>query len=192
MIWKRPQILAVIERSVWIFAYGSLLWRPGFAFHSCRSAILPGWKRRFWQGSPDHRGTKSHPGRVVTLVPQASAVCVGMVYQLDRENADEIMRALDVREQGGYVREQLQVSLENRQSIAATTWIAHSDNQNFLGPTTHSNIASHIASSAGPSGSNIDYFERLLDALSQLNVREAHTRRISRWLPGRKLIVRQV
>lgn len=128
----------------------------------------------------------------MTLVQQANASCAGIVYELPENKVDQILRALDVREQGGYVREQLQVQGRNQEAVAATTWIAHPSNKNYLGPSTHSDIASHIASSVGPSGTNLDYFERLVTALAMLNASEAHTRRISRWLSGRTSVFRQM
>ena len=48
---------------MWIFGYGSLIWRPDFAFEESRIAVLMGWRRAFTQGSPDHRGTPRAPGR---------------------------------------------------------------------------------------------------------------------------------
>jgi len=69
-----------VRDPLWIFGYGSLVWRPSFPHRERRPAILSGFARRFWQGSTDHRGVPGAPGRVVTLVAEAGAECWGMVY----------------------------------------------------------------------------------------------------------------
>lgn len=172
------------ETSTWIFAYGSLLWRPGFPYQENIPATVTGWRRRFWQGSPDHRGTDAEPGRVVTLLRAPNASCQGIAYQLPEHNLDAIMLSLDVREQGGYVREFLDVKLSTGKVVPAITWIAHPENKNFLGPASSRHIAEHIARAMGPSGTNLDYFRRLVEVLQTLQVSEDHLRRISRWLPA--------
>ena len=71
--------------SVWLFGYGSLIFKPDFPFLAQRTAYIGGWIRRFWQGSHDRRGTEAAPGRVVTLVPQPDAVCHGMAFLVTPE-----------------------------------------------------------------------------------------------------------
>lgn len=84
----------------WVFGYGSLIYKVDFPFQEREVATLRGWERRFWQGSHDHRGTPEAPGRVVTLVRAADALCRGVAYLVDHEVFDH----LDHREKNGYER----------------------------------------------------------------------------------------
>ncbi len=47
--------------SVWLFGYGSLIYKVDFPFLEQRPAQIEGWARRFWQGSHDHRGLRRRP-----------------------------------------------------------------------------------------------------------------------------------
>ena len=73
--------------TVWVFGYGSLMWRPDFKYLNSGQASINGWSRRFWQGSTDHRGVPGAPGRVVPRVETPDACCGGMAYEIDRKVA---------------------------------------------------------------------------------------------------------
>src|ERR1700722_6603506 len=133
-----------VER--WIFGYGSLIWRPGFAFVERRAAFVEGFERRLDQGSPDHRGTPERLGRVATLVPAPGSRCGGVVYRLPEADAPAILAALDVREQGGYDRLELTATTIDAppRALRALTWIASPANPYHLGPAPLAEMAAQI------------------------------------------------
>ncbi len=159
---------------MWVFAYGSLMWRPGFAYRRVEPARLDGWVRRFWQGSTDHRGTPEAPGRVVTLLRDARGHCIGVAYQIDVDGAWSTMSGLDFREKGGYQRERLQLVLQSGAEVAALTYVARPDNPNYLGPDRLERMAQQILSAHGPSGANLDYLRRLESALVRARATDLH------------------
>uniref|UniRef100_A0A452H833 Gamma-glutamylcyclotransferase n=1 Tax=Gopherus agassizii TaxID=38772 RepID=A0A452H833_9SAUR len=67
---------------LWIFGYGSLVWRPDFEFSSRKVGFIRGYSRRFWQGDTFHRGNEKMPGRVVTLQEDYDACTWGVAYEV--------------------------------------------------------------------------------------------------------------
>jgi cation transport regulator ChaC len=163
-----------VGEALWIFGYGSLIWRPGFPFVESQTASITGYGRRFWQGSIDHRGVPAAPGRVVTLVTAPMEVCFGMAFQVEAADCDEITRQLDIRERGGYQREQLVISLGDGRPVHGLTYVAAPANRNYLGEAPVQEIADQIADAKGPSGHNIDYLHRLKESLDTMGVVDHH------------------
>lgn len=151
-----------------IFGYGSLIWRPSFAYVSRRRAVLSGFRRSFRQASIDHRGTPERPGRVVTLVASAADRAVGVVYELAEPTAMQILAELDHRERAGYERVTLEVRLDDGRSAAAVTWIANPGNEHDAGELALDELLTHVARAEGPSGRNDEYVYELERALREL------------------------
>ncbi len=164
--------------TVWLFAYGSLIFKPDFDFIESQPACIHGWSRRFWQGSHDHRGTPTAPGRVVTLVAQDDQICDGMAYRI----APNVFDQLDQREKNGYLRVQLQLEFADGSSHPGLVYIADSENAAYLGPASEPAIAKHIANASGPSGSNRAYLLQLADALRSLGKQDDHVFAIEHYL----------
>ncbi len=163
---------------LWLFGYGSLIWKTDFAYTSRRPARLHGWERRFWQGSHDHRGTPEAPGRVLTLVEVPGARCAGMAYRI----TPDVLDALDRREKNGYLRVRAPLAFDNGEQADGLVYLATPDNAAWLGPAADEAIARHVGGATGPSGSNRDYVLRLADALRSLGAEDAHVFAIERLL----------
>lgn len=158
------------HRQVWLFGYGSLIFKVDFPYLERRPASIRGWSRRFWQGSHDHRGTPEAPGRVVTLIRQPQAVCTGMAYFV----TPAVFEQLDVREKNGYLRFVTDMTFADGSRTEGLVYIATADNKAFLGPASEAEIAWEIARASGPSGANRDYLLNLARALRELGEHDAH------------------
>ena len=172
------------HHSVWLFGYGSLIYKADFPYLQRRPASIANWTRRFWQGSHDHRGTPDAPGRVVTLIEAPGAICHGMAYLI----TPEVFAHLDHREKDGYLRLATPISFEDEEtdnapeSVLGLVYIATPDNLAFIGEASERDIAEHIARSAGPSGPNSDYLNHLAHALRELGRDDPHVFEIERHL----------
>ncbi len=166
------------REDVWLFGYGSLIFKADFPFLESSPATIVGWARRFWQGSHDHRGTPEAPGRVATLVRAPGAVCTGLGYRVSPDVFDH----LDFREKNGYLRFTTEMTLADGRHCDGLVYIATEDNQAYLGPAPESEIALHIARSRGPSGDNAEYLLRLANALRELDIDDKHVFEIERYL----------
>ncbi len=162
---------------MWVFGYGSLIFRPSFPFVERRDAWLPGLARRLWQASPDHRGVPEAPGRVATLVPDPEARTWGTAYRIADHDVDEVVQALDHREKNGYERRP--VVLETpRGAVDATVYFAGPSNPSYCGPETDHEVADVVRVAAGPSGSNLDYVAELAAAIGEAGERDPHVENV--------------
>ena len=81
---------------LYVFGYGSLMWRPGFRFIECSVARIYGYHRRLAVCSWHYRGTPQKPGLVFGLDKGGS--CYGMLYRVATKNKGRILRYLFRRE----------------------------------------------------------------------------------------------
>lgn len=164
----------VSSAPIWVFGYGSLIWRPAMAYVARRAARIDGWARRFWQASTDHRGTVEAPGRVLTLVESPGTVW-GMAYAIARDAWPATEAALELREQQGYARLAVDVGLAEAdragpivETVTGLLYVATPANPYFTGPEPIDAIADIVRRSHGPSGSNLAYvleLDRTLTAM---------------------------
>ena len=154
---------------LYLFGYGSLVWKHPFPHEWARVGTLHGWRREFCQSSTDHRGVEDAPGRVVTLVRDASATTVGLVFAVAETDRETVLAQLDFRERGGYERLEVDVAMgdeDGAETIRALLYVGTAENDNWVGLEEDEETRAQVIHTAvGPSGANREYFERLMDWL---------------------------
>lgn len=163
-----------MKPSIWIFGYGSILWRPDFKFSRAVPAQLKGFQRRLWQGSTDHRGSTALPGAVATLRRDPGEITTGIAYSLEGAALKKALKDLNHREKNGYEQQKVTITLDGQSGTSALTYIAPAENPWDLGGPSEFDIAARVLHASGPSGSNLDYFLRLHAANLALSGPDTH------------------
>ncbi|RAL02910.1 gamma-glutamylcyclotransferase [Aspergillus ibericus CBS 121593] len=186
------------DGDLWVFGYGSLIWKPPPHFDQRVPGYINGYVRRFWQASNDHRGTPENPGRVLTVIDREfwetlddplahhetspTATVWGAAYHIPASHANEVRHYLDIREINGYTDHYTPFHpvLTSKGSDAAKcpptpitcmVYIGQPTNPQFLREPAQREqqaVAEVISRSEGKSGKNAEYLFMLEKALEGL------------------------
>lgn len=163
----KPQDIFAGKSSLWIFGYGSLVWKPDFKYKRSKVGYIEGYKRRFWHGDNFHRGNDELPGRVVTLIEDDDANTWGVAFEVTGSQVEESLKYLNVRETvcGGYATKMVDFfpKGEGQSPVQALVYIATCDNPLYLGPASAEEIGTQIALCRGKTGFNLEYLLRLAE-----------------------------
>ncbi|XP_028996869.1 glutathione-specific gamma-glutamylcyclotransferase 1 [Betta splendens] len=163
----KPQDIITAKTSLWIFGYGSLVWKPDFKYKRSKVGYIQGYKRRFWHGDNFHRGNDELPGRVVTLIEDDDESTWGVAFEVTGSQVEESLKYLNVRETvcGGYVTKMVDFFPEGagQSPVQALVYIATADNALYLGPASPEAIGAQIAVCSGKTGHNLEYLLRLAE-----------------------------
>jgi glutathione-specific gamma-glutamylcyclotransferase len=165
-----------VAASVWVFAYGSLMWNPALAFVEQRIALLDGWHRRFCL-STGGRGSPERPGAMLALDRGGS--CQGIAFRLEESAVDEELHALWNREMltGAYHAHWLPAKT-GEGPITVLAFVANHGHPRFVGTISEQEIAERLAFASVPLGTNLAYFLSTVEALQQHGLQDAEIERI--------------
>ncbi|MDG4903659.1 MULTISPECIES: gamma-glutamylcyclotransferase [unclassified Mesorhizobium] len=159
----------------WVFGYGSLIWRPGFAHVETRRARLYGFRRSLCVYSFVHRGTRERPGLVLGLDRGGS--CVGLAFRVPGDLRDEVLSYLRERElvTSVYLERTLDVRLDGAGqggTVEAVAYIVDRAHEQYAGGLHAGHAAKVVRGAVGQSGRNEDYVLSTVEHLRALGIRD--------------------
>lgn len=165
----------------WVFGYGSLMWRPGFAHTRAERAVLSGWHRSFCIYSTNHRGSTDRPGLVLGL--DRGGQCEGVAYLVPRAAAAETLAYLRRREQvSGVYRERLvtvRLGDGSHHEVQARTYVVERHHPSYAGRLPLAVQAELLRGARGISGFGLDYLANTLAHMAVLGIRERDLERLA-------------
>ena len=173
------------DGALYVFAYGSLIWKPGFLPDAVHPALLRGYHRRFCIRSTHYRGTPETPGLVLGL--DRGGACRGAVLRVAGERAGPVLAYLHEREMlgGVYHEARLRVRLlDEARSVLALAYVANRGAADYWAPVSPAETAAAIARSRGAMGANRDYLLQTVAELRAMGVRDGGLEQLAALLPA--------
>jgi cation transport protein ChaC len=164
-----------LEGDLWVFGYGSLMWRPGFDYVEKVPARLIGEHRALCVYSFDHRGTPERPGLVLGL--DRGGACRGIAYRVAAKLRDDTIAYLRGREQTTNVYREVMRSVwldnEPGERISALTYVADRGHVQYAGRLPLTEQLRIVQQGHGRSGNNRDYVLSTVKAIEAEGFRDA-------------------
>jgi cation transport protein ChaC len=171
---------------LWVFGYGSLMWRPGFDFVERVEARLIGAHRALCVYSFVHRGTPEHPGLVLGL--DHGGACRGVAFRVEAAKRADTVAYLRSREQVTMVyREfirQVRLKITPERQVPALCYMVDRGHPQYAGRLSLDEQLHLVRQGHGMSGHNRDYVIQTVAALEQLGYRETELHLLAERLKG--------
>jgi cation transport protein ChaC len=164
---------------LWIFGYGSLIWKPEFEFDRRVPAHVFGYHRKLCLRSIKYRGTFECPGVVAGLDRGGS--CAGIAYRMPAEVVHRQLPALWEREMfmGSYAARWLQARrLDGRGTVRAMAFVVVRDGPHYCGHLSERQLLRVLTTACGIYGSSLDYLQRTVQALRADGLHDPHLERL--------------
>ncbi len=168
---RGPSAAEPADGDMWVFGYGSLMWRPGFPYLAAEPALLRGHHRAFCVYSVRYRGTPERPGLVVGLDHGGS--CRGRAFRVAAAEAERVRAYLDRRElvTGVYRRRILPIELPGRR-VGAYTYVVDRTHRQYARKLPLGKAAEVIVAGRGAEGDNRTYLENTVAFLDEVGIRD--------------------
>ena len=166
---------------LWVFGYGSLMWRPGFEFIEQVPARLIGEHRALCVYSFDHRGTPEKPGLVLGL--DRGGACRGVAFRVAAAQRNHTVDYLRSREQTTSVYHEVMRSvwLENeaRQRVSALAYVVDRGHAQYAGRLSLAEQLRYVQQGHGRSGNNRDYVLSTVKAIEKQGFRDSQLHQLA-------------
>jgi glutathione-specific gamma-glutamylcyclotransferase len=162
---------------LWIFGYGSLIWRPDFEFVERRAARVHGWHRALKMWSRINRGTPERPGLVFAMLSGGS--CQGVVFRVPREQGEAVLRSLWPREMPLATYDPKWIVCQtNHGPVKALAFTLSRKSPSHTGLLTEAEYRRIFAEAQGRYGTTLDYAHRTHEELRRHNIRDRALERL--------------
>ena len=172
---KIPSETQSTKADLWVFGYGSLMWRPGFEFIEQVPARLIGEHRALCVYSFDHRGTPEKPGLVLGL--DRGGACRGIAFRVAAGLRDATVEYLRGREQTTHVYREVMRSVwldnEARERVSALTYVVDRGHVQYAGRLSLAEQLRYVRQGHGQSGVNREYVLSTVAAIEAEGFRDA-------------------
>lgn len=157
---------------VWVFAYGSLMWNPGFPYVERRPGTLYGYRRRLSVWSSRARGTPEKPGLGLGLEP-GGGHCRGIVYRVDPKAIDEALKAIWEREMTTAIYQPHWIPVETDEgNVTAIAFVVDREHPQYAGTLPQHEMVAIIAEARGKYGPCREYLANTVRELAALGIDE--------------------
>ncbi|MGH6684713.1 MAG: gamma-glutamylcyclotransferase [Pseudolabrys sp.] len=171
---------------LWVFAYGSLMWRPGFAFLEQRHARLVGAHRALCVYSFVHRGTPEKPGLVLGL--DRGGNCRGIVYRVAAAKRAATIDYLRAREQVTLVYREAWRTVwldgDPQRNVHALCYMVDRGHRQYAGRLTLAQQLHYVRQGHGRSGACRDYVLAAVKELEANGYRDDGLRQLAEQIKG--------
>ncbi|MTH79306.1 gamma-glutamylcyclotransferase [Paracoccus aestuariivivens] len=170
----------------WVFAYGSLMWDPGFPVAEAVGARLDGFSRRFCLRSVVYRGTVDAPGLVLGLDADGGADCVGLALRVADADWPDAIQGLRLREltTNAYEERILPLTLTDGRHVSAVGYVIRRDHDQYAGELDLDEQARIIAGARGGRGPNYEYLFNTASHLAEMGVTDLDMDALARLVRG--------